>query len=204
MARAGHGVMPPVPGQSRLMPYPGSSSSPSSMPTSPYGMSPHRSPMPAMSHPSPPVHPSSSSSGGPPGSLPPGTVVQVGPFTVTVKRYLSQGGFATVYLVNTDRPLPIPMTQGGTRNETTHVLKRIVVPDKEALGEVRREVEVHVSHSFGAAAYDNDVSLTMPSGLLNVSHASRNFFALTPLSYISWRLLLCHCRPRNKGTRYTS
>lgn len=90
----------------------------------------------------PPLHPPSS---GPPGSLPPGTLVQVGPYTVSVKRYLSQGGFATVYLVNSDRPLPIPTLHGTARNETLHVLKRIVVPDKEALADVRREVDVHVS-----------------------------------------------------------
>ncbi|PWN24519.1 kinase-like protein, partial [Jaminaea rosea] len=88
----------------------------------------------------PPLHPPSS---GPPGSLPPGTLVQVGPYTVSVKRYLSQGGFATVYLVNSDRPLPIPTLHGTSRNETLHVLKRIVVPDKEALADVRREVDVH-------------------------------------------------------------
>ena len=80
---------------------------------------------------------------GPPGSLQPGTLVKVGPYTVTVKRYLSQGGFATVYLCNTDRPVAIPSSDGSTRNETTHVLKRIVVPDKETLAEVKREVEVH-------------------------------------------------------------
>ncbi|CAO1624420.1 unnamed protein product [Parajaminaea phylloscopi] len=79
----------------------------------------------------------------PPGSLPPGTLVQVGPYAVTVDRYLSQGGFATVYLVTSDKPLTIPKIHGGSSSETLHVLKRIVVPDKETLGEVRREVEVH-------------------------------------------------------------
>lgn len=85
----------------------------------------------------------------PPGSLPPGTLVQVGPYVVTVKRYLSQGGFATVYLVTSEKPLSIPMVHGGRSEETVHVLKRIIVPDKETLGEVRREVEVHVSGGFG-------------------------------------------------------
>lgn len=96
-----------------------------------------------MPPPSQPQHPPTQAP--PPGALPPGTLVQVGPYAVTVKRYLSQGGFATVYLVTSQQPLSIPTINGGSHKETLHVLKRIVVPDKETLGEVRREVEVHVS-----------------------------------------------------------
>ncbi|KAN0059742.1 Ark- serine/threonine protein kinase [Thecaphora frezii] len=89
------------------------------------------------------------------GTLAPGTKVKVGNFTVTVKRYLSEGGFAHVYLVTTSQPIPMPSSVTGsmgasasgktqtTRGETTHVLKRMAVPDKEALADVRREVEVH-------------------------------------------------------------
>ncbi|EPQ29681.1 uncharacterized protein PFL1_02901 [Pseudozyma flocculosa PF-1] len=89
------------------------------------------------------------------GTLAPGTRVKVGGITVTVKRYLSEGGFAHVYLVTTAQPIPMPSSvtgsvgasaskhAAGTRGETTHVLKRMAVPDKEALADVRREVEVH-------------------------------------------------------------
>lgn len=76
----------------------------------------------------------------------------VGSIVVTVQRYLSQGGFAHVYLVTTEKPIPVPVSAttvpGGTavttRGETLHVLKRMAVPDKESLASVRSEVEIHV------------------------------------------------------------
>ncbi|SPC65836.1 related to ARK1 - Actin Regulating Kinase [Ustilago sp. UG-2017b] len=89
------------------------------------------------------------------GTLAPGTKVKVGNITVTVKRYLSEGGFAHVYLVTTSQPIPMPSSVTGAigasmaasatagRGETVHVLKRMAVPDKAALADVRREVEVH-------------------------------------------------------------
>ncbi|KDN50812.1 hypothetical protein K437DRAFT_59823 [Tilletiaria anomala UBC 951] len=90
------------------------------------------------------------------GTLPPGTKVAVGNITVTVKRYLSEGGFAHVYLVTSSQPIPIPLSSAGsvgastsglasraTRPETVHVLKRMAVPDKDALATVRSEVEAH-------------------------------------------------------------
>ncbi|KAJ1026959.1 hypothetical protein NDA16_002252 [Ustilago loliicola] len=89
------------------------------------------------------------------GTLAPGTRVKVGNITVTIKRYLSEGGFAHVYLVTTSQPIPMPSSVTGAigvsmaasataeRGETVHVLKRMAVPDKAALADVRREVEVH-------------------------------------------------------------
>lgn len=44
-----------------------------------------------------------------------------------------------------DTPTP-GATSSKTRGETLHVLKRMAVPDKEALASVRSEVEVHVSY----------------------------------------------------------
>lgn len=112
--------------------------------------------------------------GGHQGTLAPGTRVMVGPIVVTVQKYLSQGecrrqaglfealglthtlaeqgGFAHVYLVTTEKPIAMPVsatsapgsTSASTRGETLHVLKRMAVPDKEALSSVRSEVEVHV------------------------------------------------------------
>jgi AP2-associated kinase len=89
----------------------------------------------------------------PQGTLAPGTRIMVGPIVVTVQKYLSQGGFAHVYLVTTDKPIPMPVsatsdpgaTKSTSRGETLHVLKRMAVPDKEALAGVRGEVEVHRS-----------------------------------------------------------
>lgn len=86
------------------------------------------------------------------GTLPPGTKVVVGKYVVTVQRYLAEGGFAHVYLVTSQEPVPIPSVDSEgrkvTRPETTHVLKRMSVPDKQNLALVRGEVEAHVcNHS---------------------------------------------------------
>jgi AP2-associated kinase len=66
-----------------------------------------------------------------PGTFASGTKVQVGNHKVIVEKYLSEGGFAHVYVVR------IP------RNSTSEVavLKRVAVPDKEALTNMRTEVE---------------------------------------------------------------
>ncbi|GAA6009462.1 hypothetical protein JCM11491_003566 [Sporobolomyces phaffii] len=74
----------------------------------------------------------------PPGTLPPGTVVNVGDYQVVVDRFLSEGGFAHVYLATSAVPLPI----GSPRATTKHVLKRMAVPDKRGVHEVGKEVEV--------------------------------------------------------------
>lgn len=76
----------------------------------------------------------------PPGTLPPGTVVHVGDCIVTVERFLSEGGFAHVYLATSTVPLP----KGAPNATTRHVLKRMVVPDKRGVAEVGKEVEVMV------------------------------------------------------------
>jgi AP2-associated kinase len=64
-----------------------------------------------------------------PGMFAPGTKVQVGKHRVIVEKYLSEGGFAHVYLVRDP--------SGGGSN----VLKRVAVPDKDALANMRTEVE---------------------------------------------------------------
>ncbi|GAA5868450.1 hypothetical protein JCM1840_006999 [Sporobolomyces johnsonii] len=74
----------------------------------------------------------------PPGTLPPGTVVNVGEYQVVVERFLSEGGFAHVYLANSSVPLP----RGSPTATTKHVLKRMAVPDTQGVEEVGREVEV--------------------------------------------------------------
>lgn len=79
----------------------------------------------------------------PPGTLPPGTVVHVGDCIVTVERFLSEGGFAHVYLATSTVPLP----RGAPNATTRHVLKRMVVPDKRGVAEVGKEVDVMVSNS---------------------------------------------------------
>ncbi|KAK9238070.1 hypothetical protein V1525DRAFT_402347 [Lipomyces kononenkoae] len=68
----------------------------------------------------------------PPGTYLPGTPLVVGSHNVTIERYLSEGGFAHVYVVRLDRKV------NGTE---AAVLKRVAVPDKESLGTLRTEVD---------------------------------------------------------------
>ncbi|KAL1669125.1 hypothetical protein GGF50DRAFT_45113 [Schizophyllum commune] len=67
------------------------------------------------------------------GTLVPGQSIAVNKYTVQVERYLSQGGFAHVYLVRTATPVY------GT---THHVLKRIAVANDAMLTEVKQEVDI--------------------------------------------------------------
>ncbi|KAH9950941.1 hypothetical protein B0H21DRAFT_409128 [Amylocystis lapponica] len=67
------------------------------------------------------------------GTLIPGQTISVNKYTVQVERYLSQGGFAHVYLVRTATPV---------YNTTRHVLKRIAVPNEAMLTEVKKEVDI--------------------------------------------------------------
>ncbi|KXN88880.1 Actin-regulating kinase 1 [Leucoagaricus sp. SymC.cos] len=67
------------------------------------------------------------------GTLMPGQTISVNKYTVQVERYLSQGGFAQVYLVRTQMPV---------YNTTHHVLKHVVVANELMLTEVKKEVDV--------------------------------------------------------------
>ena len=71
-------------------------------------------------------------SNAPQGTFAPGTKIQVGSHRVVIQKYLSEGGFAHVYLVK----LPTPID--GT---DLAVLKRVAVPDKDSLRSMRTEVE---------------------------------------------------------------
>ncbi|KAK4999373.1 Ark- serine/threonine protein kinase [Elasticomyces elasticus] len=70
----------------------------------------------------------------PPGTFAPGTKVQVGNHRVVIEKYLSEGGFAHVYVVRVPRP-------SDTTKDDNAVLKRVAVPDKESLANMRTEVE---------------------------------------------------------------
>ncbi|EXJ95897.1 NAK protein kinase [Capronia coronata CBS 617.96] len=68
----------------------------------------------------------------PAGTFLPGTKVQVGHHRVVIERFLSEGGFAHVYVVHLARPVD------GSHKA---VLKRVAVPDKDHLAHMRTEVE---------------------------------------------------------------
>ncbi|KAF9967174.1 hypothetical protein BGZ70_010517 [Mortierella alpina] len=66
----------------------------------------------------------------PQGTIPPGTTIQLGKYTVLIDRYIAEGGFAHVYLAT--------LTNGGG---FPVVVKRIAAPDKERLAIVNSEIE---------------------------------------------------------------
>jgi AP2-associated kinase len=68
-----------------------------------------------------------------PGMFSPGTKVTIGKHRVVVEKYLSEGGFAHVYLVRDP--------QNSNPQFNPAVLKRVAVPDKDALANMRTEVE---------------------------------------------------------------
>ncbi|KAG5972910.1 hypothetical protein E4U55_000694 [Claviceps digitariae] len=73
-----------------------------------------------------------SSHGPPAGTFSPGTKIQVGSHRVVIQKYLSEGGFAHVYLVKLSSSID---------GKDTAVLKRVAVPDKDSLRGMRTEVE---------------------------------------------------------------
>lgn len=68
----------------------------------------------------------------PPGTYPPGTRLQVGSHRAVIKSYLSEGGFAHVYTVYADPPLP--------NGDPIACLKRVSVQNKMQLNLLRAEV----------------------------------------------------------------
>ncbi|KAL4880097.1 kinase-like domain-containing protein [Aspergillus karnatakaensis] len=68
----------------------------------------------------------------PAGTFLPNTKVQVGSHRIVIEKYLSEGGFAHVYVVRLSQPID---------GYDKAVLKRVAVPDKSALANMRTEVE---------------------------------------------------------------
>jgi AP2-associated kinase len=88
----------------------------------------------------------------PPGTFLPNTKVTVGSHKVYIEKYLSEGGFAHVYVVR------VPRDNG--KHEIA-VLKRVAVPDKEHLANMRTEVETMKKlkgHSKIVTYYDSHAS----------------------------------------------
>ena len=83
------------------------------------------------------------------GTLAPGTMVQVGENQVRVEKYLSEGGYAHVYLTRSEPPI-YPPAKGdkkgrwGERGFTEHCLKRIAFEDDSVWIDVKKEIEVMV------------------------------------------------------------
>lgn len=80
--------------------------------------------------------------------------MQVGDSSVRIEKYLSEGGFAHVYLTTSDKPIfpPVKGDEGGKsrgrwgeKGYTQHCLKRIAFEDEAVWADVRKEIEVMVS-----------------------------------------------------------
>ncbi|KAJ9110497.1 hypothetical protein QFC19_001623 [Naganishia cerealis] len=72
------------------------------------------------------------------GTLAPGEKIKVGNDTVVIDKYLSEGGYAHVYLTHSDTPL-------GPNKLTTHCLKRLAFRQEQApdmMKDVEKEIEV--------------------------------------------------------------
>lgn len=87
------------------------------------------------------------------GTLPPGQMVRVGQHAVRIERYLSEGGYAHVYLTSSEKPIYPPKRSSakgrwGEKGYTTHCLKRIAFEDESVWRDVSREIEVMVSCSL--------------------------------------------------------
>jgi AP2-associated kinase len=80
------------------------------------------------------------------GTLAPGTMVQVEEHQVRVERYLSEGGYAHVYLTKSEKAI-YPLKKGGMGDKgfTQHCLKRIAFEDDSVWTDVKKEIEVMVS-----------------------------------------------------------
>ncbi|ODO10756.1 hypothetical protein I350_01353 [Cryptococcus amylolentus CBS 6273] len=82
------------------------------------------------------------------GTLAPGQIVSVGDHQVRIERYLSEGGYAHVYLTTSERPIYTPSKnpdkkgRWGEKGYTQHCLKRIAFQDDHVWIDVKKEIEV--------------------------------------------------------------
>lgn len=90
-----------------------------------------------------------------------GTALQVGKHKVTVVKYLSEGGFAQIYKVTID-PLE--------NDSEIACLKRVIVPDKNGLNELRKEVDVMktLRHSRNIVKYYDSHAERLENGTYQV------------------------------------
>lgn len=92
------------------------------------------------------------------GTLHPGQIVDVGQCHVRIERYLSEGGYAHVYLTTSDTPIYPPGRSAekkgrwGDKGYTQHCLKRIAFQDDSVWVDVKKEIEVMVRVPCIAAA----------------------------------------------------
>ncbi|WWD16004.1 hypothetical protein CI109_100428 [Kwoniella shandongensis] len=130
--------------------------------------------------PPPPLPPSSQHPPPPPqrhkGTLAPGQIIKVGEQSVRIERYLSEGGYAHVYLTTSDKPIYPPTKNGekkgrwGEKGYTEHCLKRIAFEDESVWVDVKKEIEVMKSLPVNPhlVQYLGSAHSRLPSGTFEV------------------------------------
>ena len=122
-------------------------------------------------------------------------MVQVGDHTVRIERYLSEGGYAHVYLTTSEKPIYPPIKgekrgRWGKRMYTEHCLKRIAFQDEAVWADVRKEIEVMVGQTSFRPPHHRlckiwivDRHLSFYRNLFRQIHILRNILARRTPSY---------------------
>lgn len=98
--------------------------------------------------------------------LPPGTKLTVGHHHITIDSYLSEGGFAHIYIVTVDNS----KSSNPSSTPSTACLKRVIVPDKNGLDQLRKEVDVmkKLQHARNIVKYFDSHAQRLESGAYQV------------------------------------
>lgn len=80
------------------------------------------------------------------GTLAPGQIIKVGKHKVRIEKYLSEGGYAHVYLTTSEHPI-YPPNKSNPQGFTEHCLKRVAFQDENVWKDVRKEIEVMVRYT---------------------------------------------------------
>lgn len=84
-----------------------------------------------------------------------------------IEKYLSEGGYAHVYLTSSDAPIYPPRKdqakgRWGEKGYTQHCLKRIAFEDEKVWVDVRKEIEVMVSLLLRRADWKESAAAKSP------------------------------------------
>ncbi|CAD6583916.1 MAG: hypothetical protein TREMPRED_003677 [Tremellales sp. Tagirdzhanova-0007] len=100
------------------------------------------------------------------GTLAPGKIVRVGESSVRIERYLSEGGYAHVYLTSSEKPI-YPAKQGdqqGSKGYTEHCLKRIAFQDEAVWTDVEKEIAKALPPNDHLTQYLGSAHNRLPNG----------------------------------------
>ncbi|KAM9916288.1 hypothetical protein OXX59_010098, partial [Metschnikowia pulcherrima] len=122
--------------------------------------------------------------------FPPGTALTVGTHAVTIDKYVSEGGFATVYACKIE-----PAFNGST----SACLKRVVVPNKWQLTLLRQEVDAmkRLRGNAHIVSYiDSHASRLASPGAAGSTGAPQQYEVLLLMEYCSGKGLIDYMNTR--------